>query len=73
MKYPAMCGVDFMRNDSEKVFKTLENWIKYANREAIRKTKSEKFDWKASIKLNDDKEIHGRSFDYVTISFYHQY
>jgi len=74
MKYPAMCGTDFMRKENSiLVLKTFEDWIKYANKEANRKSKSEKFLWKPSVFLNDDKSIHGRTFDYVTISYYHQY
>ncbi len=73
-KYRAFLGLDCIRNESfELVMKTVDQWKVYAKRLAKQKTKLEKFDWEASVFFANDSEIHGKSFDYVRISFYHKY
>lgn len=74
LKYPARFGTDFEKDRSGNlVLKTYNQWKLYAERLAKNKTKNENFKWISSTYLNNDPEIHLKSFDYVTISFYHPY
>lgn len=71
-KYRARIGLDFILNSSgEPIQKTLDSWWKFAEKQAKRKSKAENFLWEPSVYLNDNPDIHGRTFNYVTISYFH--
>lgn len=73
-KYPARIALDFVQDsDGKKILKSVSQWKRYAEKLAIQKSKIAKFSWNSSVMLCDDPEIHLKSFNYVSIGFYHQY